>query len=67
MLALASTTSFSVSGGLRHRNARGRITVDGIVSGEIHGTVTGVMHATVDGDVSLTLLSGSAEEGGDAQ
>ena len=60
-------TSFSVSGGLRHRSARGRITVDGIVSGEIHGTVTGVMHATVDGDVSLTLLSGSAEEGGDAQ
>ena len=43
------------------------VLISGIVSGEIHGTVTGVMHATVDGDVSLTLLSGSAEEGGDAQ
>ena len=59
-------TSFSVSGGLRRHSAQGRIVVDGIVSGEIHGTVTGVMHATVEGDVNLTLLSGSAaEEGGE--
>ena len=58
-------TSFSVSGGLRRRSGHGRIMVDGLVSGEVHGTVTGVMHATVEGDVNLTLLSGSAGEGGE--
>ena len=47
---------------LRHREARGRIAVDGMVRGEIAGTVTGVMHATVEGTAKLELLSGSAEE-----
>jgi hypothetical protein len=58
-------SSFSVDHGLRRHSGRGRVVVDGIVSGEIRGTVTGVMHATVEGDVNLTLLSGSVgEEGG---
>ncbi len=60
-------TSFSVSPGLRRRSAKGRITVDGLVTGEVHGTVTGVMHAAVEGEVNLTLLSGAAEEGGEEQ
>ena len=55
-------TSFSVPNALRHREAHGRVTVDGVVRGEIRGAVSGVMHATVEGDVSLTLLSGGLEE-----
>ena len=65
---IINKTSFSVSGGLRRHSGQGRVVVDGIVNGEIHGTVTGVMHATVEGDVNLTLLSGSAaEEGGEQE
>ena len=65
---IINKTSFSVSGGLRRHSGQGRVVVDGIVNGEIHGTVTGVMHATVEGNVNLTLLSGSAaEEGGEQE
>ncbi len=55
-------TSFSVPNALRHHESRGRIAVDGMVRGEIHGTVTGILHATVEGEARLELLSGSAEE-----
>ena len=64
---IINKTSFSVSGNLRKHSGRGRIMVDGLVSGEVHGTVTGVMHAAVEGEVNLTLLSGSAGEGGDGE
>ena len=57
-------TSFSVPNALKHREAKGRLVVDGVVRGEIHGTVTGVIHATVEGEANLELLSGSVEEGG---
>lgn len=56
-------TSFSVPNALKHREARGRMVVDGMVRGTISGTVTGVMHATVEGEADLELLSGSVEEG----
>ena len=57
-------TSFSVPNALKHREAHGRMVVDGMVRGTISGTVTGVMHATVEGEADLELLSGSVEEGG---
>ncbi len=47
---------------LRKREASGRVFVDGVVTGEIHGTVSGVMRANVDGDVKLNLISGSMSE-----
>ena len=47
---------------LRKREASGRVFVDGVVTGEIHGTVSGVMRANVDGDVKLNLLSGSMSQ-----
>ena len=47
---------------LRKREASGRIFVDGVVTGEIHGTVSGVMRANVDGDVKLNLISGSMSQ-----
>ena len=56
-------TSFSVSGALKHREARGHMVVDGMVRGTINGTVTGILHATVEGEADLELLSGSVEEG----
>ena len=55
-------TSFSMPAALRKREASGRVTVDGVVRGEVHGSVSGVMHAVVDGKVDLTLLSGTVEE-----
>lgn len=59
---LVEKTSFQVGGALKHREAHGRVLVDGMVRGEIHGTVSGVLRATVDGRVDLALLSGSVEE-----
>nr|MCR5826553.1 MMPL family transporter [Oscillospiraceae bacterium] len=56
-------TSFSMPNAIRHREARGRMVVDGMVRGEIHGTVTGILHATVEGTAQLELLSGSTEGG----
>ena len=47
---------------LRKREASGRVFVDGVVTGEIHGTVSGVMRANVDGDVKLNLISGSMSQ-----
>ena len=55
-------TSFSMSGAIKHRESRGRMSVDGMVRGEIHGTVTGMLHGTVEGTAKLELLSGKAEE-----
>lgn len=53
-------TSFSVPAvTLPKREMSGRVYVDGMVRGEIHGTVNGIMRATVDGDVNLNLISGS--------
>ena len=57
-------TSFSVPNALKHREARGRMVVDGMVRGTVSGTVTGLMRATVEGEADLELLSGSVEEGG---
>ena len=56
-------TSFSMPAAIRRREAKGRLTVDGMVRGEVRGTVTGVMHATIEGEAKLELLSGSAEGG----
>ena len=47
---------------LRRREATGRVFVDGVVSGEIHGTVSGVMRANIEGSVKLNLVSGSVTE-----
>ena len=70
-------TSFAVPHVLHKRETRGRVYVNGVVSGQVNGTVSGVMRASVDGDTNLTLLSGSVtpeeklgdgkEDGQDAQ
>ena len=59
---LVDKTSFSMRSVSRTKQASGRIYVDGLVTGEIHGTVSGRMRANVDGDVNLNVISGSAEE-----
>ena len=55
-------TSFSVQAPVHRHEARGRMLVDGLVRGTIHGTVTGHMQATVEGEANLELLSGSVKE-----
>ena len=40
---IVERTSFSVPAVLRRKNAKGRIVVDGAVSGEIHGTINGIV------------------------
>ena len=59
---IADKTSFSVPAVGKREAGRGRVFVDGVVSGEIHGTVSGVMRANIDGDVDLRLTSGSTTE-----
>ena len=51
-------TSFAVPKVIHRRELSGRVMVNGVVTGEIHGTVNGIMRATVDGDVDLNLISG---------
>ncbi len=61
--AVVDRTSFSMKtnlAGLQHR-ASGRVVVEGMVRGEIHGMVTGYIRATVDGDVDLRLINGTVE------
>ncbi len=59
---IADKTSFSVPAVGKREVGRGRVFVDGVVSGEIHGTVSGVMRANIDGDVDLRLTSGSTTQ-----
>ena len=60
---LADRTSFSVSSAVKKEQRSGRVFVDGVVAGEIHGSVSGIMRANVDGDVDLRLVSGSVTGG----
>ena len=58
-------TSCAVPNVIHRHAADGRIRLDGVVRGEIHGTVSGVVRAIVDGDVNVTVISGTmVEEGG---
>ena len=59
---IADKTSFSVPSAVKQKEKSGRVFVDGIVMGEIHGTVSGVMRAHVDGSVNLNVISGSVED-----
>ena len=59
---LADKTSFAVPKMLKKKESRGRVFVDGRVSGEINGTVSGVIRASIDGDVNLKVLSGSVTD-----
>lgn len=54
--------SFSMPSAIRQKNASGRVFVDGVVTGEIHGSVSGVMRASIDGNVNLNLISGNVTE-----
>ena len=60
---IVDKTSFSMpKAALRRKEASGRVYVDGLVSGEIHGTVSGIMRANVDGTVDLRVISGNVEQ-----
>ena len=61
---IADKTSFSMPAAVKQREARGRVFVDGLVTGEIRGTVSGMVRANVDGEVNLNVISGSVAEGG---
>ncbi|MGM9651066.1 MAG: RND transporter, partial [Faecousia sp.] len=61
-------TSFSMPVKERTASAGGRVRIDGVVRGEIHGAIAGTVRATVDGDVNLHVISGAvAEEGGNGE
>ncbi|MGN1307868.1 MAG: RND family transporter [Faecousia sp.] len=61
---LVDKTSFSMPVKERTVSAGGRVRIEGMVRGEIHGTISGMVRATVDGDVNLNVISGGvAEEG----
>lgn len=65
--AIVDRTSFSMPTATKKTVAKGRVRVDGVVRGEIHGHVTGLVRAEVDGEVNLNLISGAAaEEGADS-
>ena len=53
-------TAFDVPNVIRKTDTSGRVFVDGLVSGEIHGNVSGIMRANIEGDVNLNVISGSA-------
>ena len=55
-------TSFSVPSVIAKKNVSGRIVVDAVVSGEIHGTVSGIVRGTIDGNANLSVISGSMRE-----
>ena len=55
---LADKTGFSVKSVAKKKQASGRVFVDGVVNGQVHGTVSGYMRANIDGDVELLLLGG---------
>ena len=61
---IADKTSFSMPSAVKQKDASGRVFVDGLVTGEIHGTVSGLVRANVDGEVNLNVISGSVAEGG---
>lgn len=59
---IADKTSFTVKTVVRKKETSGRVYVNGMVKGEIHGTVSGMMKASLDGDVDLHLISGNITE-----
>ena len=60
---LVDKTSFSMHHVVLHTNtASGRVRVNGMVQGEVHGSVAGTMNAIVDGNVHLTVLSGKISQ-----
>ena len=61
---IVDKTSFAVPRVIHRRELSGRVVVNGVVSGEIHGTVTGIMRATVEGDVDLNVISGDITSAG---
>ena len=64
---IVDRTSFSVKHAIKKETTRGRVFVDGVVSGEIRGTVSGIMRANVEGDVDLHLISGSVAPAGQSE
>ena len=64
---IVDMTSFSMHHIVQRANTTsGRVRVNGMVQGEVHGKVAGTMNAIVDGDVQLTVLSGKIlQEGQD--
>lgn len=59
---IVDKTSFSVPSAVKQKEERGRVFVNGFVTGQINGTVSGMLHANVDGDVNLNVISGSVEK-----
>ena len=59
---IVDRTSFAVPKLVARSSGNGRMRVNGIVQGEIHGSVAGTMNAIVDGDVQLTVISGNVAQ-----
>ena len=59
---IVDKTSFAVPKLVARSSGNGRMRVNGIVQGEIHGSVAGTMNAIVDGDVQLTVISGNVSQ-----
>ena len=59
---IVDRTSFAVPKLVARSSGNGRMRVNGIVQGEIHGSVAGTMNAIVDGDVQLTVISGNVSQ-----
>ena len=55
-------SSFSVPSRAVRTSASGRVVLNGLVRGEIHGTIVGTVNAIVEGDVNVNVLTGSAEQ-----
>lgn len=59
---IVDRTSFAVPKLVARSSGNGRMRVNGIVQGEIHGSVAGTMNAIVDGNVQLTVISGNVSQ-----
>lgn len=65
---IVDKTSFSMpKAALPKVTSSGKVRVEGMVRGEIHGYVSGMIRADITGDVDLNLLSGKTTQEGESE
>lgn len=59
---LIEKTSFSIKRNISRHVSNGRILVDGMVIGEVHGNISAIVKGTFDGDADIKVLSGEVSD-----
>lgn len=55
-------TSFSIKHNVVKRSAKGKVFVDGMIVGELHGNISAVVKGSFDGEANVTIVSGEVTE-----